>query len=452
MGVDSIVNNQRPRVRLIECWYKKPVRAQYVQSKEFPQIQGEEFNEQEHGYLVPDGYISVHEGVRQQVFCAVFIHGTLLQHMRSPFKHNRFPFTPLWAYRRKRDGSPYGAIRNQRDPQTDLNKRRSKAIFILSANQIEAEAGAFVDKEEARAEAAASDGIIEYKRGYNVKIHRDNSLAQEHVMLEQEDKQYIREVAGVTGENLGMQTNATSGKAIQARQNEGSVSVTELFDNRAFCFQCRGEKILSMAEQYYTEEKVIRIVGEKGIPKLIKINENAQFNGETRILNDINSTKSDFIVNVSNYHESVRIEMFNQLFEMIGKLPPEIMIQTLDVVIDMSDIPRKDEIVARIRKINGETDPDKEDTPEAIQAKEAQAQAQAEQDQLMKAMAMAELENKRASAQKINIDAIGKQVETMQKALDVARAALIDPVAAATVDEIINQSTQEVVNHGAISE
>jgi hypothetical protein len=42
----------------------------------------------------------------------------------SPYRHNRFPLTPLWCYRRARDGMPYGMIRDIRDPQEDLQQAR----------------------------------------------------------------------------------------------------------------------------------------------------------------------------------------------------------------------------------------------------------------------------------------------------------------------------------------
>jgi hypothetical protein len=439
------VQNRRPRVRLVECWYRMPVKSTFISSKEYPQIHGDEFSKDDHQSLLDDEYISVHDGIRTKVFCAVFVEGTLLQNMESPFKHDSFPFTPVWGFKRKRDGAAYGVIRNQRDPQEDLNKRRSKAQFILSANQILAEEGAFLDKEEAREEAAAPDGILEYKKGYKVDLRRDNSLAREHIMLEQSDKEYIRDVAGVTGENLGEQTNATSGKAIQARQNEGTTSTTELFDNLRYATQLQGEKTLSMIEQTYTDDKVIRIIGERGAAEYLELNKQTENEyGEIEIENDITATKADFVVDATNYNETVRAAMFEQLIDMVGKLDPTVAFQMLDLVFDMSDIPGKEEIVARIRKLNGETDPNAEETPEYIAEQEAKAQQQQEQEALAKEQMMIAMAQGRADLQDTQTDTVSKQVETMQKAMEVAQVALADPTAAVTTDEIINQSKQEV--------
>lgn len=77
------------------------------------------------------------------------------------------------------------------------------------------------------------------------------------------DAQSIQKSAGVSQENLGRQTNAVSGEAIKARQLQGSVVTTEPFDNLRLAVQIQGEKQLSLVEQFYTEEKVVRLTGAK---------------------------------------------------------------------------------------------------------------------------------------------------------------------------------------------
>ena len=60
----------------------------------------------------------------------------LLWFSESPYRHNKFPLTPIWCYRRGRDGAPYGVIRRLKDIQVDVNKRASKALHILSTSKI----------------------------------------------------------------------------------------------------------------------------------------------------------------------------------------------------------------------------------------------------------------------------------------------------------------------------
>lgn len=68
-----------------------------------------------------------------------------------------------------------------------------------------------------------------------------------------QDARYIQEVGGVTTENLGRQTNAVSGKAIEARQNQGYTSTSDLFDNLRLAIQLTGERQLSLIEQFYDQ-------------------------------------------------------------------------------------------------------------------------------------------------------------------------------------------------------
>ena len=67
---------------------------------------------------------------------------------KSPYRHNKYPFVPLWGYKRGRDGLPYGMVRGLRDIQDDINKRAAKAQYILATNKIIADEDAFEDLEQ----------------------------------------------------------------------------------------------------------------------------------------------------------------------------------------------------------------------------------------------------------------------------------------------------------------
>src|SRR3546814_16009279 len=54
--------------------------------------------------------------------CTVMTDNEIIAEDWSPFKHNRFPFVPIWCYRRKRDNAPYGAIRPIRSEERRVGK------------------------------------------------------------------------------------------------------------------------------------------------------------------------------------------------------------------------------------------------------------------------------------------------------------------------------------------
>ncbi len=447
--------NRRLVVPLVETWYKVP--ASVIIARGAPRFDGLEYDEEADQMRMAReaGDIILFDAVRMKMRCAIQIEaGQLLQDLPSPYRHNRFPFIPVWGYRRKRDGQPYGPVRNQRDPQEDLNKRRSKALFILSTNQVVMDEDA-VDEEEhgdVRTEVADPQGVIKKKRNAHFEIINGDGLAAEHVNLGIQDAEYIRQSGGVTGENLGLESNATSGKAITARQNQGTVVTTPLFDNLRLATQIAGELQLVNIEQFMSFEKVIRVVGDRGHGDYVTINKRDPETGE--IVNPITESQADFIVEETPFHESVRLAMFEQLAEMVRLQPPEVAIQLLDMVFDMSDLPGKDAFVARIRQINGQSDPDEPETPEAAaEREEKEAQAKQEAEMAMRG-AIAELRKleaeameSEASAQKAQAES-GKTVAERQsvaldnliKAFEIALSNLQAPNVAPVADQLLAET------------
>jgi hypothetical protein len=71
--------------------------------------------------------------------------------------------------------------------------------------------------------------------------------------------QHIRNIGGVTGENLGHETRAQSGKAIIAKQEQGSMTTYELFDNYFLAFKLAGQHALANMEQFCNQPWQFRI-------------------------------------------------------------------------------------------------------------------------------------------------------------------------------------------------
>lgn len=449
IDLSTFTFSRRSLVKAHECWYRVPVlRRRFGSGK----LRGEVFSKSnpEHIQALRNG-VSLFERLDMMMRIAIFTKAGLLWEGPSPFKHQRFPFIPLWCYRRMRDNAPYGAIRQQRDPQDDLNKRASKALWILSSNQVEMEEGAVPQEniEQLREEVARPDGIISGKKGYRLDVKRDNALAQEQLLLMDRDARHIRNVGGVTEENLGKTTNAMAGVAIDKRQEQGSVVTAEIFDNLRLAVQIEGELTLALIEQFYTEQKVIRIVGERGAAKFHTINDVDPDTGE--ILNPITASKADFQVDEVDFKSSLRQAMLDSMFEIVGRLAqvnPEVALKLLDLVVDLADVPNRDAMVARIRKINGERDPDTEMTPEEEAAqKEADAKATEEQDLRIKTL-RAELENLVAKAADTRASALKKGVEADYNAMQAAQVVATVPQVAPIADELLKGAGYQPIPGG----
>ena len=393
-GEDVHPFNRRSRVRLVECWYRQPGKVKILRGKELGTVDGTVYDQQDPFMvgLVESGVASVYDAirmvVRQMIFCGKYV----LQDQPSPYKHQRFPFIPIWGQRKKKDGAPYGAVRQLRDPQDDLNKRRSKALFILSSNRVVADDNATDDWDNLYDEAQRPDGVIRKKSGTEVRLENDFRIGAEHIKLMEQDKQYIESTGGVTDENMGRETNATSGKAILARQEQGHVINQNLFDNLRYAIQLAGEIELSLIEQYYTEPKVIRIVGDRGQLEWMQINAQTE---DGLVENDITARQADYLVDTQAYNATLRQQMFETFGELLTKLPPEVAVNLLDLWVDLSDLPGKDEMVKRIRSINGQPDPDEDlDDPEVVARRQAQEEAKAYQAELAQKLQELAIEEK----------------------------------------------------------
>lgn len=387
---------RREQVRIHEAWYTTPIPVKYFAAGD---MRGQEFdkNNEEHVFMRDRYRVPVIDAVTKQMRVMLFAEDIILFDGISPYRHRKFPLTPMWCYRNARDGMPYGIVRDIRDPQEDLNKRRSKALYILSNNRIVMDKGAVDDIEEMRDEAARPDGVIEKNPNRELRFEKPQGEFQGNLELAQHDENFIQEVSGVTSENLGQSTNATSGKAILARQEQGSIVTANIFDNMRLAIQLQGEKLLSNIEQFFSMAKVVRIVGENQPIEWLEVNKIDPQTGQ--VLNDITASKADFIVSEQDWRASMRQAALDSLNAMLPTLPPEVGMAVLDLAVELWDIPNKEEWLQRIRKINGQRDPAKKITPEEQMAMQQQAQKNAMLEQLQLEGLQADVELKKNKAQ-----------------------------------------------------
>lgn len=412
-GRGNIDTEPRRRIRLIECQFRMPIKVRVVTDGPFKGSFVEAWDHVLTDAIGQSGG-SIVDRVVMRMHVAVMTEGHLLALGPMPMRHNSFSLTPVWCYRRGRDRMPYGVVRRVRDLQMDLNKRASKALFLLSTNQLLVEKGAVDDINEAREEASQPDGVIVYKAGKKLEIHRDSEMAAGQVQMMTLNAQAIQKSAGISNENLGRQTNASSGEAIKARQMQGSVVTTEPFDNLRFLVQTQGEKLLSLIEQWYTEEKVVRLSGHKGQLDWVKINQpEQQADGSVRYLNDITSSMADFVVSEQDYAGTLRQVMFDAMTQMAGRMPPEVALRLLTLAMEYSDLPNHDALADEMRKLTGERDPNKPMTPEEQQQIQQQMQAQAEALQMQQESAKQALAEQMAKVREVNARASKLEAEAL---------------------------------------
>jgi hypothetical protein len=436
---EDVNSTPRHRVRLIEAWFRVPVKTQKISGGQFS---GELYDPSSPGHQddIESGEAEIVEKTSMRMFVAIMTHAGLLYHGESPYRHNRFPLTPIWAYRRDKDNLPYGMIRRLRGIQEDVNKRASKALHILSTNKVIMDEDAVDDVDELAEEIARPDAIIEVKKGKRFEFSADRDLPQWHLELMSRSINMIQSASGVTDELMGRTTNATSGIAIHRRQDQGSLATAKLFDNLRYAKQKSGEKQVSLIEQFMTEKKQFRITNMRGVPEYVDINDELPEN-------DIVRHKADYVISEADWRASVRQAQAAELLDVIGKLAPvapNVVMVMLDLIIESMDLPNQEELVNRIRAVTGQRDPDAEEpTPEET----ARAAEQAAVERLNKQGLIADIRKKmadaikaEAEARKVHGQTIETNVSAQLKALDAALAAMQAPEAAHAADHILHES------------
>lgn len=395
-SLNSQGSTTRQAVRVWEFWYKQTETVELLKG-EGP-FNNEVFDKdnEEHQQLIANQLYQLRENTREQMYCAMYTASSLLYRQISPYKHNRFPFVRRVAYIKDKTGTAYGVIRQIRDPQSDLNARRNRALYLMATSRVIMTEGAVEDERVLQEEVARHDSIIKVKQGKELRIEDGGQLAPQHIAMSQEDSAYIRQISGVTGENRGMDTNATSGIAIQARQEQGTVITTVLADMQSLARQMEGELVLSLVEQFMDRQMQFRITADNTSEhEFVVINDPHE--PET----NITRTQADFIVNERDYRTTMRQALSEQMISAAGAIAqhsgnPNLAITLLEMAIDLQDLPNKEQLTAKLREAAGlpphnETDEQKQAREQAgqqQQAAEQQARENAMREQMAKASEM----------------------------------------------------------------
>ena len=449
-------NFTRERIRLIEAWFKIPEQSDVMAGGEFA---GEIYDPESPGHQVQieTGQAEVRQRLTYRIYVMVMTTKHALWFSESPYRHNRYPFTPMWCYRKASTGEPYGVVRNMVDAQKDINKRFSKALAILSSNKVVMDEGAVDDLDELEDEISRPNAIIVKRPGKELRLDADRELAPAHLNIMQMSMQMIQTLSGVTDEAMGKTTNAVSGRAIMARQEQGAVSTAKPFDALRACKQYHGEKMLSLTEQFMTEEKEFRITNSRGQPDYVMINDGMPENS-------IALAKADYIISEDDWNASLRQAQVVELMELMTQLAPvapQVVMVLLDLVVEVMDVPSREEIVKRIRNITGMEDPDADPNvpdPER-EAREQQKAMQAEIEQRMAqaqlakaegdaARVQAQAEKELANAAKLLQSLPGQDIAQKKVALELALTMLSSPPQASTTADVIQEGAEQKAIEG----
>lgn len=298
--------------------------------------------------------------------CVYFANGILEPAAPSPYLDDKKQTVcPIeaWSCYVDRENRRYGAVRDMRGPQDEINMRRSKLLHMVNVRQIQQvdPNAPPVDAATAKAEAAKPDGII--PAGW--QMVPDSGRAQGQAELLAEAKSEIERM-GPSPAILGRQGADASGRAVQLRQQAGMTEFARVLgrfsDWELRCYK----QMWARARQFFTDPMWIRVTNDENTPKYVRINEpqgaeiatdpntgqpvpHPETGGPMlipKLKNHIAEMDVDIVVDMVPDTATLQQEIFSDLTELAKVYGPQAV--PFEVMIEMSPLPRKRELIDKI--------------------------------------------------------------------------------------------------------
>jgi hypothetical protein len=420
------MNTTRKRLCVYEVWYRVHVRGQVIK---LPNGRVIEYNEDDpqHQKAFFAGLIKPMQAAFDRIRVAFWIGPKLVSDQPSPYRHRHFPYVPFFAAREDRTGIPYGLIRSMISPQDEVNARKSKMMWLLAARRVKATEEAVRDHNEAMEEVARPDAyiVVSSKPGEFFEVEENGPMAAQQFKVMQEAKESIQTNVGVHNATLGRESGATSGLAINSLVEQDSITLAEVNDNFNMSSRLADELLLSLIIEDLSDTDDERVIVEDdgGKKREIVLNQKTvdPETGRRVILNDVTKVNVSVVLADTPNTPTFRNQQLNQLSEMVKTLPGNIQAMLMPFLVEATDLPKRKEMSALIRKGLGLGD-DGED-PE-------KAQMQAEIEQLKQQLAMkhppeviaAQVEKLMAEAKATLDKSVESKITALYSALQAAQA------------------------------
>jgi hypothetical protein len=368
--------------------------------------------------------------------------GYLSEPEESPYLNDKgepeCPIEAVAAYV-DRDGQRFGEVRNMIDLQDEINHRRSKALYLLSARQTASRKGVFKDIEKLKAELAKPDGHVEYEgEAGDFQVLTTGDMAQGQFQLLEQAQQEMNATsfnAQMAGQNAGDQ----SGKAISLLQQGGMLETLPLYNSILNWKTRMYRQIWHRIKQHWTTEKWIRvtdnqkdlkwiglnvevpmqeflqdIIDDSARPQAERVGAQAVLQALTQaqdprlqqpimVKNPVPELDMDIILENAPDAINTQAEQF-QLLVQLAASRPEV---PFSAILEMSALRDKDELLETIKQREAAM------LQQNQQAMAMQSQAQQAKNARDDAMTQARIAKDTAETGRINMNAINQQLENM---------------------------------------
>jgi hypothetical protein len=153
----------------------------------------------------------------------------------------------------------------------------------------------------------------------------------------------IRDTMGMPKAGLGKQSNETSGVALQRRKQEIDTGQFAYIDNLSDAIVTEGKIIIGMIPHIYDFETKLRILGKDMKEKLVTVNGQGGIN--------LTTGKYDVDITTEGSYSTQREEFQDKITTILPLIPPEHVAAISDLLFEMQDFHRADDIAQRLKKL-----------------------------------------------------------------------------------------------------
>ena len=311
--------------------------------------------------------------------------------------------------------------RDSKDAQRLLNYWRTtttELVALAPKTPFIGEEGAFtVDTEKWNSANTEDHAFIAYKKGSQMPQRQQYASVPAGAMqeaLSADDD--IKATMGMFGASIGQQDNATSGRAIIARQRESDTGTFHFIDNLSRSLRQVGRICLDLIPHVITPGQVLRIIGEDGKETESVVAGDPQQYPDLSNVYDLTSGKYDVVVDVGPGFTTKRQEAASQMIEF-SRVNPAASSLISDLIAKNLDWPGAQEISERFKamlppQISGEN-PQIQQLQQQLQ--QTQQQAQQIMGQLQQEMQQLK-QDKTLDAKKVEIDAYNAETNRFKAA------------------------------------
>jgi hypothetical protein len=242
-------------------------------------------------------------------------------------------FNSIPVYASKDDSYVEGKIEPLIDLQKEINKRTSQAIDIVNTAINDGwlyEEQTFAGKEE---EAKFLNDVntpgwaikVTDLKNPPVKVERGRFPA-ELVNMREIASSKMKDLAGITNEVLGQESNAKSGVAIARRLRQGLTVNDYLFDNLSLAKKQLGRVLIKMVQDVYTVDRIEKILHDRNAIEPFQLLDDgemkdfSEINEKTirRFLTNVDFTKYDVSISESANSPTRNLDRFMTFTELIN--------------------------------------------------------------------------------------------------------------------------------------